>query len=165
MKRIAIIIIVVFWGIAANAQTALYKKFTSCTDLHVYCVEHYPLASGDSVAVTLFVADDSTAYRSILQEFHALPHNVRSNGRKIASSLKGKGRVSVVRKTSVEKVLQEQKAENRKNIIGFTTDALPEDKGYYMFYCPSDRMVILSFLCLNEDDLIKVTAHMIDTEF
>ena len=51
MKRIMVIIALLAISIVANAQTALYKHYANRQGIKAYCVERYPLSSGDIVTV------------------------------------------------------------------------------------------------------------------
>lgn len=146
MKRVVFLFVMIGAILSASAQTALYKKYASQTDIKVYCVERYPLSSDDSVAVTLFVADDTASYIAILQELHSLRGGASHLGQNEDAAKKHDDR-------------------DEKTILSFTADAILGDKGFYMFFCPSDRLVILAFHCHNYEDQTKVTLHMIKTEF
>ena len=146
MKRVVFLIVIIGAVMNASAQTALYKKYASQTDIKVYCVERYPLSGVDSVTVTLFVTDDTASYIAILQELHSLHGGASRIGQN-------------------EGAAKKHEDNDKKTILSFTANAIPDDKGFYMFFCPSDRLVILAFLCRNYEDQTKVTMHMIKTEF
>ena len=149
MKRTFILIGIMLICLSANSQTALYKKYADRQWIRAYCVERYPLAVGDSVTVTLFEVEDTTTYQSLYNELKSMPYtpgfgkfmqlNVNQDGKEADSE--------------------------RKYLNVFNIDALPGDEGCYTIYSPSDRMVILAFHCRNRDEQIKVTLHMMATEF
>lgn len=149
MKRTIILIGIMLIGISANSQTALYKKYANSQGVRAYCVERYPLAVGDSVTVTFFEVEDTATYQFLYKELRSMPYSPRFG------------------KFMQLNVNQDRKEANseRKYLNFFNIDALPGDKGYYTIYSPSDRMVILAFLCRDTDEQIKVTMHMLATEF
>ena len=149
MKRTIILIGIMLIGISANSQTALYKKYANSQGFRAYCVERYPLAVGDSVTVTFFEVEDTLTYQSLYNELKSMPYTP------------GFGKFMQL---NVNQDGNEADSE-RKYLNIFNIDALPDDKGYYTIYSPSDRMVILAFLCRDTDEQIKVTMHMLATEF
>lgn len=149
MKRTLLLVGIMLMGLAANGQTALYKKYEKHPGIRAYCVERYPLAVGDSVTVTFFEAEDSVAFLSLYKELKSMPYSPRF-GKFMQLNVNQNGKAA----DSEHKYL---------NI--FNVDALPGDKGYYTIYSPSDRMVILAFLCKDSDEQINVTLHMLATEF
>ena len=149
MKRTIIFIGIMLLCLSANSQTALYKKYADCQWIQAYCVERYPLAVGDSVTVTFFEVEDTTTYQSLYNELKSMPYSPRF-GKFMQLNVNQDGK-----ETDSE----------RKYLNVFNIDALPGDEGYYTIYSPSDRMVILAFLCKDTDEQIKVTMHMLATEF
>ena len=157
MKRTLIIAALLAACLAAGAQTGIYKHFAKRQGVRAYCVERYPLAVGDTVCVTLLEIDDSSAYRSIIKEMKTLPFHPRKN---YNLSLPGK---SADKKPQIDK--PKKTCEPKKSLEGFSVDGLAGDKGFYMIYTPSDRYVILAFLCRDLSDLLSVNLHMLATEF
>ena len=159
MKRALLLISIMFFCFAANSQTGIYKHFANRTNVRAYCVERYPLAIGDTVCVTLLEVDDSLTYKALRKELKSLPFTPRKNYNlyvPLVSPLED----------SLKTAIKPRGAKNpKKSLEGFTLDGLDGDDGYYMVYCPSDRFVILAFLCRGLDDLIKVNVHMLATEF
>ncbi len=146
--------------LSASAQTGLYKRYASRQNLQAYCVERYPLSSGDSVCVTLLQTDDSTVYRTLLEELHKLPYapkEIRKKSKEASGSLS----------RSMTKEELEATASiwrEHKHLVSFNVDGLEGDHGYYAIYCPSDRMVVLAFLVADRTESLKITRHMISTE-
>lgn len=157
MKRTVFFISIMLLGFAANSQTGIYKHFAKRQGVRAYCVERYPLAVGDTVCVTLLEVDDSTAYHSIIKEMKTPPFTPRKN---YNLSLPGK---SADKKPKIDK--PKKTCEPKKSLEGFSVDGLTGDKGFYMIYTPSDRYVILAFLCRDLSDLFSVNLHMLATEF
>lgn len=149
MKRTIIFIGIMLLCLSVHSQTALYKKYADCQWIQAYCVERYPLAVGDSVTVTFFEVEDTLTYQSLYNELKSMPYSPRF-GKFMQLNVNQDGK-----ETDSE----------RKYLNVFNIDALPGDEGYYTIYSPSDRMVILAFLCRNTDEQIKVTLHMMATEF
>jgi hypothetical protein len=158
MKRTAFFIGIMLFSFAASAQTGIYKHFAKRPGVRAYCVERYPLASGDSICVTLLEVDDSLTYKALRKELKSLPFTPRKNYNlyvPLVSELED----------SLQTSIKPRDTKSKKSLEGFTADGLDGDKGFYMIYMPSDRYVILAFLCRGLDDLIKVNLHMLATEF
>lgn len=172
MKR-ALFLLFIIATLSAGAQTALYKRYANRQGIKAYCVERYPLNSGDSVCVTLLQTDDSALYRTLLRELHEMPYSAKS-----AKRLHIDGTIHLTSSDTTkpdipEGVMQQmkQKADSLhrhwrdyKNLVIFNADGLPGDRGYYAIYCPSDRMVVLAFLITGDDEALKVAGHMTYTE-
>ena len=170
MKRTALLIGIMLLALAAHAQTGLYKRYASRPGVQAYCVERYPLNSGDSVCVTLLQTDDSAVYKTLCRELHHLPYTPKR--------LHMNGTISIAPSDSTTHKMPEgmaqqmkQKADSaamrwreHKHLVVFDVDGLSGDKGYYAIYCPSDRMVVLAFLVTSDDEAFMIAAHMIDTE-
>lgn len=176
MKRfvlfIAVVFIFHFSFFNLQAQTGLYKRYASRPGVRAYCVERYPLSSGDSVCVTLIQTDDSAVYRTLCRELHELPFTSKR------LHIDGTIRYESDNLDSLPKIPDDmarkmkQKADSlarhwreRKHLVVFDADGLQGDKGYYAIYCPSDRMVVLAFLITSKTDALNVTGHMLATEF
>lgn len=170
MKRTAALIGIMLFALAANAQTGLYKRYASRPGVQAYCVERYPLNSGDSVCVTLLQTDDSAVYKTLCRELHHLPYSskrlhmngtIRTAPSDEASQKLPEGMAEQMRQKadSLARLWHE-----RKHLVVFNADGLPGDKGYYAIYCPSDRMVVLAFLVNSDDEAFMIAAHMIDSE-
>lgn len=158
MKRTAFFIGIMLFSFAASAQTGIYKHFAKRPGVRAYCVERYPLASGDSICVTLLEVDDSTTYHSLIKEMKTLPFTPRKNYNLTLPMPSKEGN-----RPKVDKPNKGQEA--KKSLEGFTVDGLEGDKGFYMIYTPSDRYVILAFLCRGLTDLMYVNIHILATEF
>lgn len=158
MKRTLLLIGIMLSCLAASAQTGIYKHFAKRPGVRAYCVERYPLAVGDTVCVTLLEVDDSTAYRALAKELKTLPFTPRKN---YNLNVPGQSNGKDVPRTGKPK----KESESKKSLEGFTADGLDGDKGFYMIYMPSDRYVILAFLCQGLSDLFSVNLHMLATEF
>ncbi len=158
MKRTLIIAALLAACMAAGAQTGIYKHFAKHPGVRAYCVERYPMAVGDTICVTLLEASDSTSYKALRKELKSLPFTPRKDYNlylPFTSSLEDSLRMTTHPSATGQK----------KSLEGFTVDGLEGDDGYYMIYCPSDRYVLLAFLCRGVGDLIKVGFHMLATEF
>ena len=181
MKHIIIIIVLLTVGVSANAQTALYKHYANRQGIKAYCVERYPLSSGDIVTVTFFEAEDKEAYDSLQRELIHLPYAPRRWNVEGEVEYNPHPRWQQVREKTEKKMAEKamKKKEMKlhidsvmrangyggKHLVVFNADALPGDKGYYAIYCPSDRMVILAFHVTNDDEARKIATHMTATEF
>lgn len=169
MKR-TLLLFLLATTLSTTAQTGLYKRYANRGGIQAYCVEHYPLSSGDSVCVTLLQTDDSAVYHALLKELHKLPFSTKRPHIE--------GTINITSSDSTkpdipEGVVQQmkQKADSlamhwreHKHLVIFNADGLPGDKGYYAIYCPSDRMVVLAFLVTSDADALKIAGHMISTE-
>ena len=177
MKHIVIIIVLLTGGVFANAQTALYKRYANRQGIKAYCVERYPLSSGDIVTVTFFEAEDKEAYDSLRSELIHLPYTPRRGSVDGNVEYNPSPRWQQVReKTEKKKAEKEIKKRAKelhidslrrtmgfapKHLVVFNADAFPGDEGYYAIYCPSDRMVILIFHITGDDEALKVADHML----
>lgn len=162
MKRCAILALMLATAIVANGQTALYKRFADRPGVQAYCVDRYPLKSGDSVCVTLLQTDDSAVYRAMIAELHRLPYSPRRK------SIEGTVSQVPSQEQSATSSLADSVArivKERKHLVIFNADGLPGDRGYYTIYCPSDRMVVLAFMIRDEKEAWKISMHMMATEF
>lgn len=161
MKRATILLILLAVTFAVSAQTGLYKRFASMKGVQAYCVERYPLTSGDSVCVTLLQTDDSVVYRKLRRELTNLPYAARS---KVKAEVKTSNilpdGMTQQQADSIARHWQE-----RKHLVIFNADGFPGDKGYYKIYCPSDRMTVLAFLVTSDDEDFLIASHMLTTEF
>lgn len=158
MKRILLLISIMLLCFAANSQTGIYKHYANRTNVRAYCVERYPLAIGDTLCVTLLEVDDSLTYKALRKELKSLPFTPRKNYNLYVPL------VSEI-EDSLQTSIKPRDTKSKKSLEGFTADGLDGDKGFYMIYMPSDRYVILAFLCRGLDDLIKVNLHMLAAEF
>ena len=181
MKHIIIIIVLLTVGVSANAQPALYNHYATRQGIKAYCVERYPLSSGDIVTVTFFEAEDKEAYDSLQRELIHLPYAPRRWSGEGEVEYNPHPRWQQVREKTEKKMAEKamKKKEMKlhidsvmrangyggKHLVVFNADALPGDKGYYAIYCPSDRMVILAFHVTNDDEARKIATHMTATEF
>ncbi len=170
MKRTLILGLLLLSLACASAQTGLYKRYATRSGVQAYCVERYPLNGGDSVCVTLLQTDDPTVYNTLRRELHDMPYTARRlhmNGTiRIAPSDEDShqmpdGMIEQMqhKADSVARLWRE-----RKHLVVFNADGLPGDKGYYAIYCPSDRMVVLAFLIIRDDEAFKIASHMTSTE-
>ena len=162
MKRCVILALMLATAIVANGQTALYKRFADRPGVQAYCVDRYPLKSGDSVCVTLLQTDDSAVYRAMIAELHRLPYSPRRK------SIEGTVSQVPSQEQSATSSLADSVArivKERKHLVIFNADGLPGDRGYYTIYCPSDRMVVLAFMIRDEKDAWNISMHMMATEF
>ena len=158
MKRTIILIGIMLFSLAVNAQTGIYKHFAKRSNVRVYCVERYPLAVGDTACVTLLEANDSVTYKALRKELQAMPFTPRKDYNIYVPFVNPL-------EDSLRATVKPQHSDRKNSLEGFTLDGIDGDNGYYMVYCPSDRYVILAFLCKGIDDQIKVTFHMLATEF
>lgn len=181
MKRIMVIIALLAIGIVANAQTALYKHYANRQGIKAYCVERYPLSSGDIVTVTFFEAEDKEAYDSLQRELNHLPYTPRRWSGEGEVEYNPHPRWQQVREKTEKKMAEKEMKKKEmklhidsvmrangyrgKHLVVFNADALPGDKGYYAIYSPSDRMVILAFHVTNDDEARKIATHMTATEY
>ena len=180
MKHIAFFVCLLTVGIAAHAQTALYKHYANRQGIKAYCVERYPLSCGDIVTVTFFEAEDKEAYDSLRSELIHLPYTPRRGSIDGTVEYNPSPRWQQVReKTEKKKAEKEMKKREKelhidslrriiglapKHLVVFNADAFPGDEGYYAIYCPSDRMVILIFHITSDDEALKVAGHMMSSE-
>ena len=158
MKRIACFFILMLCCTIASAQTGIYKHFAKRSNVRVYCVERYPLAVGDTACVTLLETSDSVTYKALRKELQAMPFTPRTNSNLYVPFVNPL-------EDSLRATVKPQHSDRKNSLEGFTLDGIDGDDGYYMVYCPSDRYVILAFLCKGLDDQIKVMFHMLATEF
>jgi len=181
MKHIAFFVCLLTVGIAAHAQTALYKHYANRQGIKAYCVERYPLSCGDIVTVTFFEAEDKETYDSLRSELIHLPYTPRRGSIDGTVEYNPSPRWQQVREKTEKKMAEKEMKKKEmkihidsvmrangyrgKHLVVFNADALPGDKGYYAIYCPSDRMVILAFHVTNDDEARKIATHMTATEF
>ena len=158
MKRMIFLVALMACGLAACGQTGIYKHFAKRPNVRVYCVERYPLAVGDTACVTLLEANDSVTYKALRKELQAMPFTPRKNYNLYVPFVNPL-------EDSLRATVKPQHSDRKSSLEGFTLDGIDGDDGYYMVYCPSDRYVILAFLCKGIDDQIKVMFHMLATEF
>ena len=158
MKRMIFLVALMACGLAACGQTGIYKHFAKRPNVRVYCVERYPLAVGDTACVTLLEANDSVTYKALRKELRAMPFTPRKNYNLYVPFVNPL-------EDSLRATVKPQHSDRKNSLEGFTLDGIDGDDGYYMVYCPSDRYVILAFLCKGIDDQIKVMFHMLATEF
>lgn len=171
MKRTILFAMLLAMSFGASAQTGLYKRYAHRPGVQAYCVERYPLSSGDSVCVTLLQTDDSAVYQALRRELHKLPFTTKrlhiDGTISIVSTDTTKQDIpeGVMRQMKQMRDSVEQSWSERKHLVIFNADGLPGDKGYYAIYCPSDRMVFLAFLVTGDAEALKVAGHMMDVEF
>ena len=158
MKRMIFLVALMACGLAACGQTGIYKHFAKRPNVRVYCVERDPLAVGDTACVTLLEANDSVTYKALRKELRAMPFTPRKNYNLYVPFVNPL-------EDSLRATVKPQHSDRKSSLEGFTLDGIDGDDGYYMVYCPSDRYVILAFLCKGIDDQIKVMFHMLATEF
>ena len=158
MKRMIFLVALMACGLAACGQTGIYKHFAKRSNVRVYCVERYPLAVGDTACVTLLEVNDSVTYKALRKELQAMPFTPRKNYNLYVPFVNPL-------EDSLRATVKPQHSDRKSSLEGFTLDGIDGDDGYYMVYCPSDRYVILAFLCKGIDDQIKVMFHMLATEF
>lgn len=158
MKRMFFLVALMACVLAACGQTGIYKHFAKRPNVRVYCVERYPLAVGDTACVTLLGANDSVTYKALRKELRAMPFTPRKNYNLYVPFVNPL-------EDSLRATVKPQHSDRKNSLEGFTLDGIDGDDGYYMVYCPSDRYVILAFLCKGIDDQIKVMFHMLATEF
>ena len=157
MKKTVFLFFLLALALAANAQTALYKKYAHRKDLRVYCVEHYPLIGGDTVTVTFFEADSDSVRDVIRQELMALdPDRRKKNSEETDVSIN-------LTTADIERMNELMK--KNKHIVTFLSSPLPGDGGQYSVNCPSDRPVILVFHVYSDEQYSKVSRHILSTEF
>lgn len=159
MKRILMTAVLTAVTLVASGQTGLYKRYAHRAGVQAYCVEKYPLDSGDSVCVTLLQTDDTAVYRTLFGELHKLPYTPKRG--------QVKGSVSVDSRDSLTAAMADSlvmRWREHKHLVIFNADGLPGDKGYYAIYCPSDRMVVLAFLVRSDSEGRKIISHMVSSE-
>ena len=155
MKRIVIIIALLAISIAANAQTGIYKKYEKRPNVQAYCVERYPLGDGYTASVTMLQTVDTTVYKALRKELQAMPFTPT---REIL-------RASLDIMINPAKEPGHKLTDKSKSLEISTADGLPGDDGYYMFFFPSDRMIVLAFLVKDTKEQIEITMRMLATEF
>ena len=72
MKRFVVGILMIIGCVGAMAQTELYKKYSSNTNIKVACVNNLELDSVSRVEVTIFKAMDNEGWQWILNEFNVV---------------------------------------------------------------------------------------------
>lgn len=171
MKRLLLVLALVALNLGMQAQTGLYKRYAHRPGVQAYCVDRYPLSSGDSVCVTLLQTDDSTVYRTLLRELRALPYAARRSRAEESVRYESTDSDPLPMIPEVaEQMKQMADSMHRhwrehKHLVVFNADGLPGDRGHYSIYCPSDRMVVLAFLVGSDDESLKVAGHMLSSEF
>lgn len=157
MKRIVIIIALLAIGIVANAQMGIYKKYEKRPGVQAYCVERYPLGDGYTASVTMLQTVDTTVYKTLRKELQAMPFTPT---REILQAS-----LVITKEHPSEKPSKTKTTDRKKSLEISTADGLPGDKGFYMFFFPSDRMIVLAFLVKDTKEQIEITRRMLDTEF
>ena len=157
MKKTLLFLSLLAFASAANAQTALYKKYAHREDIRVYCVEHYPLVGGDTVTVTLLEADNDSVRNTIRYEIQSNDFLLRTR-----KSHKPDTRLNSINEEY--QMIDKQIREN-KHVVVFLSSPLSGDGGQYYVNCPSDRPVILVFHVYSEEQQASVTRHIMSTEF
>lgn len=155
MKRIVILMALLAVGIVANAQTGLYKKYAKYPGVQAYCVERYPLGDDYTAFVTMLQTVDSNIYKTLRKELQALPY----------TPTKEILRASLDIMINPAKEPGHKLTDKSKSLEISVADGLPGDKGYYMFFFPSDRMIVLAFLVKNTEEQTEITMRMLATEF
>lgn len=157
MKKTLFLFSLLALALAANAQTALYKKYAHRKDLRVYCVEHYPLRGGDTVTVTFFEADNDSVRNAIRQELMALdPDRPKKKSKEVDGSHE---------LTAADVEMFKEVMKKYKYVVSFLSSPLPGDGGRYAVNCPSDRPVILVFHIYSDEQHSHVISHITSTEF
>ena len=155
MKRIVVIIALLTATLAAGAQTGLYKKYANRPNVQAYCVERYPLGNDYTAFVTMLQTVDSNVYKTLCKELKALPYTPT---REIV-------RASMDIMVNPSKTPGAKMTDKSKSLKISVADGLPGDNGYYMFFYPSDRMIVLAFLVKDTKEQIEITMRMLATEF
>ena len=155
MKRIIVIMALLTATLTAAAQTALYKKYASRPNVQAYCVERYPLGDDYTAFVTMLQTVDSNIYKTLRKELQALPYTPT---REIV-------RASLNIMINPAKEPGHKLTDKSKSLEISVADGLPGDNGYYMFFFPSDRMIVLAFLVKNTKEQMEITMRMLATEF
>ena len=155
MKRIVIIIALLAATIAANAQTGIYNRYANRPNVQAYCVERYPLGDDYTASVTMLQTVDSTVYKTLRKELKTLPYTPT---RDIV-------RASMNIMINPSKTPGTKMTDKNKSLEISVADGLPGDDGYYMFFFPSDRMIVLAFLVKDTDEQIALTMRMLASEF
>ena len=156
MKRIVIIIALLAISIVANAQTGIYKKYEKRPNVQAYCVERYPLGDGYTTSVTMLQTVDTTVYKALRKELQAMSFTPRKDALGVSLDI-----MNLTSDTPKEK----KNTKSKKSIEISVADGLPGDKGFYMFFFPSDRMIVLAFLVKDTKEQIEITRRMLDAEF
>lgn len=176
MKKIAfgLLLVMVLIGWGAGAQTTLYKTYVGRTGIKATCIENYPIGKGMKVRVTMLEAQDSTAFRHLMQSLKSLPysgdktksnrglesfaHNLDSlpvdNPKPEFGEALAKGLLRYAKRMDLEinDLKDTNHRENAKsmklNLV--CADPLPGDEGLYLIYNSSDMMTALVFHCPDE---------------
>ena len=156
MKRIIVIMALLTATLAAAAQTALYKKYANRPNVQTYCVERYPLGDDYTAFVTMIQTVDTTVYQTIRKELHAMSFTPRKDALGVSLDI-----MNHVSETPREK----KNTKSKKSIEITVADGLPGDDGFYMFFFPSDRMIVLAFLVKDTMEQMEITRRMLATEF
>lgn len=155
MKRLVVIVALLAICFAASAQTGIYKKYAKRSKVQAYCVEHYPITDDYSDFVTMLQTVDSTVYKTLRKELKSLPLTPKKD----------------ILRASMDIMINPSKTpghklDNKSKSLEISVaDGLPGDDGYYMFFFPSDRMIVLAFLVKNTKEQIDLTMHMLASEF
>ena len=73
--RTYLILAILLCASRVDAQTALYKTYVGRKGINASCIENYPIGNGMKVTVTMLEAQDSTAFRHLMQSLKALPYS------------------------------------------------------------------------------------------
>jgi len=155
MKRIIVIMALLAATLAAGAQTGLYKKYANRPNVQAYCVERYPLGDDYTAFVTMLQTVDSTVYKTLRKELKTLPY----------TPTREKVRASMVIMVNPAKEPGHKLTDKSKSLEVSVAEGLPGDNGYYIFFFPSDRMIVLAFLVKDTKEQIEITMRMLATEF
>ena len=117
MKHIAFFVCLLTVGIAAHAQTALYKHYANRQGIKAYCVERYPLSCGDIVTVTFFEAEDKETYDSLRSELIHLPYTPRRGSIDGTVEYNPSPRWQQVREKTEKKKAEKEMKRERRNCI------------------------------------------------
>lgn len=162
MKRAITLALLLFAGLMAQSQTALYKRFAQRPRVYTYCMERYPLAAGDSVCVTLLTTGDSATYRSIYTEVNELPYTPE---RKKIYVPRFDDDDTQEQQPAHAKQQSRRNPPPKKSLMMKVVDGLEGDRGWYVLCFPSDRMVVLAFLVNSTEEMEHVIRHVARTEF
>ena len=181
-----LLLVPVFCGSSAVAQTSLYKVYVGRTGINASCIENYPIGKGMKVKVTMLEAQDSTAFRHLMHSLKALPYSgdkTKNRGglKKFSSNLDslqyGKP-ASKNEESLVQKMIGHVKGmkieirvadtatrslENGKMLNLVCADPLPGDEGLYLIYNSNDMMTALIFHCLDDNEYKQTVEYVLKT--
>ena len=142
MKRTITLIIILLSTHIAFSQSAICKQFLQQKGIQTYCADNYPLGNDDSIGVTFLMATDSASFSSLMHYMLDLPDAKSSTIGKNGNNMSKKNHSFIIR----------------------LSEALSNDKGYYLTFFSSHNMTAMIFHIKNNNDMQKVISHVLTKE-